>query len=122
MMGKYFNDNFMHANHWPRRGREDLRQELLERRRRTTDGNVEESPENPAETGVLKLKNLAGGRPKLGIAVNEVLDNISNGQTVAQTARTMGISRQAVYRAIYSSPTGILMWANRRGKRSRNVS
>jgi len=35
---------------------------------------------------------------------------------MAEIARSMGLSRQAVYRAIYSSPTGILMWADGRGK------
>ena len=83
---------------------------------------VAELLEKPAETGVSKPKKGTGGRPKLDIAVAEVLDNISNGKTVSQTARAMGISRQAVYRAIYSSPTGILMWADGRGKGSRNVS
>ena len=121
-MGKYFNEHFMHAKHWPRRGRDDLRQELMERRRRKTGEKVEEPPEKPAETGVSKPKKGTGGRPKLDIAVAEVLDNISNGKTVAQTARAMGISRQAVYRAIYSSPTGILMWADGRGKGSPNLS
>jgi len=121
-VGKFFNENFMHAKTWPRRGRDTLKQELMGRRRRPTNGIIEERPEKSAETGVLKPKKRAGGRPKLDIAVSEVLDNISNGKTVAQTAKTMGISRQAVYRAIYSSPTGILMWADGRGKGSRNVS
>ena len=117
-MGKYFNEHFMHAKHWPRRGRESLREEMAGRRRRKTA----ELAEIPAEIGASKPKKHAGGRPRLEVSLPEVLDNLSKGNTVAQTARAMGISRQAVYRAIYSSPTGILMWADGRGKGSRNVS
>jgi hypothetical protein len=104
MMGRYFNEHFLHAKVWPRRTLKDMLADVHNRR----------EARNPSKH--------AGGRPKLDIAVSEVLDNISKGQTVAQTAKTMGISRQAVYRAIYSSPTGILMWADGRGKGSPNLS
>ena len=121
-MGKYFNDNFMHAKHCPRRGREDLRQELLERRRRTTDVNVEESPENPAGTGVLKLKNLAGGRPKLDIPLPEVLRMLSEGKSKSFISRAMGVHRRSIDRAIEDSPTALKIWGMRRGKGGSNLS
>ena len=60
------------------------------------------------ETGGLNAPKHAGGRPRLDIAVNEVLDSLSKGNTVSQTAKMLGIPRQAVYRAIHSSSTGTL--------------
>lgn len=107
-MGRYFNENFKHAKVWPRRGRDDLRKELAERRRRKTV----ELTEIPAETGVSKPRKNTGGRPRLNVSLNEVLDNLSKGNTVAQTARAMGISRGAVYRTIHSSPEAMDLWAD----------
>jgi DNA invertase Pin-like site-specific DNA recombinase len=105
-LGRYFNEHFMYAKTWPRRGRDTLKQELMERRRRTTNGITEERHEKPADSGALKPKNHAGGRPKLDIAVSEVLDSLSKGNTVTQTARAMGISRQSVYRVIHGDADG----------------
>jgi DNA invertase Pin-like site-specific DNA recombinase len=112
MMGRYFNEHFMHAKTWPRRGRDDLKQELMERRRRKTNQSIEETFKKPAETVALKPTKGTGGRPKLDIAVSEVLDSLSKGTTVAQTARAMGISRAAVYRTIHSSPEAMALWAD----------
>ncbi len=101
-MGKFFNEHFMHTKHWPRRGRESLREELAERRRR----KPVELTEIPAETGVSNPKRHAGGRPRLEVSLPEVLDALSKGNTVTQTARLMGISRQAVYRVIHGDADG----------------
>ena len=85
-MGIYFNQNLKHANFWRKRTKEELMMAEIRARR-----------------GASKTKKDAGGRPKLEIDRNEVLDRLSNGESVAETARSMGISRQAVYRVRSSS-------------------
>jgi len=57
-----------------------------------------------------------GGRPPLDVDVAGVLDSIANGTNVTETAKLMGISRQAVYRAIHSSPHGSLLRDQNSGK------
>ena len=108
-MGKWFNDNLMRAKAWPRRGRDDLRRELMERRRWKT----EEPPGKPAETGVLKPQNHAGGRPKLDIPLPEVLRMLSEGQSKSFIARTMGVHRRSIDRTIEDSPTARKIWGMR---------
>ena len=95
-MGKWFNDNLKHAKTWPRRGRDDLRREMLERRQR-------KRPEESLKAGGETTLKHPGGRLPLDIDVARVLDRIGNGKTVTETANLMGISRQAVYRTIRSS-------------------
>ena len=79
-MGRYFNENFLHAKVWHRRTMADLKQEIRARR----------EARNPTKH--------AGGRPPLEIAPNEVYDALREGQTVTEVAKKFGISRGSVYK------------------------
>jgi DNA invertase Pin-like site-specific DNA recombinase len=80
MMGKYFNEHFMHAKVWPRRTLKDMLADVHNRR----------EARNPTKH--------AGGRPALDIAPNEVYDALHEGQTVTEVAKKFGISRASVYK------------------------
>ena len=77
-MGKFFNDNLMHARAWPQRGKETLAQELMERRRRRTT----EPTEEPGDSGALTIPKRVSGRPKLddyGVVRELVKDALAEG-------------------------------------------
>ena len=108
-MGRFFNDNLMRAKTWPRRGRADLRRELMERRRWKT----EETLEVASETEALKPTKGTGGRPKLDIPLPEVLRMLSEGQSKSSIARAMGVHRRSIDRVIEQSPTARRLWEMR---------
>ena len=110
-MGKWFNENLMRAKAWPRRGRGDLRRELMERRLAKT----EETLEIASETVALKPTKDTGGRPKLDIPLPEVLRMLSEGESKSFIARELGVSRRSIDRAIEDSPTARKIWGMRKG-------
>ena len=109
-MGKFFNDNLMHARAWPQRGKETLAQELRLRRRRTTD-----PAEEPGDSGALTTPKRVGGRPRLDIAVNGVLRSLSEGKSKSEIARELGVHRRSIDRVIEQSPTARSLWEMRSG-------
>jgi transposase-like protein len=92
-MGRYFNENLLHAKHWPRRGREDLRQEMAERRKR-------KKAEMPVQSVGANLQKHAGGRPALNVDRVRVYDSLAEGKSISDVAREHGISRGSVYNLI----------------------
>jgi len=110
-MGKFFNDNLMHARAWPQRGKETLAQELMERRRRRTT----EPTEEPGDSGALTIPKRVGGRPRLDIAVNGVLRSLSEGKSKSEIARELGVHRRSIDRVIEQSPTARSLWEMRNG-------
>ena len=110
-MGKFFNDNLMHARAWPQRGKETLAQELMGRRRRKTT----ELTEEPGDSGALTTPKRVGGRPRLGIAVNGVLRSLSEGKSKSEIARELGVHRRSIDRVIEQSPTARSLWEMRSG-------
>ena len=78
-----------------------MRRELTERKH----DKSQELPEHAAETGVSNVLNHACGRPKLDIAINEVLRMLTEGELKSSIARLIGVHRQSIDPVIEQSPT-----------------